>query len=110
MSTERLAFSPMEAAQMLGFSRLTIYRWKADRHQEGAGRQREMGLGSLLSVPASLAREWAQEARQALAGGLDPIEARRACGPVQRPTFGAAYLSTLNLNQSKSAFRIASRS
>lgn len=41
------------------------------------GRRREMGLGAALSVPLARARELADQARQAIASGVDPIEARR---------------------------------
>ncbi|ACL59955.1 tyrosine-type recombinase/integrase [Methylobacterium nodulans] len=43
-----------------------------------AGRRREMGLGPVLSVPLARARELAAEARAQVAGGVDPIDARRA--------------------------------
>ena len=39
-----------------------------------------MGLGSLRSVPLALARELAAQAREQLARGLDPIDARKAAG------------------------------
>lgn len=42
-----------------------------------AGRRREMGLGPVLSVPLARARDLAAEARALIAGGVDPIEARR---------------------------------
>lgn len=42
-----------------------------------AGRRREMGLGALNRVPLARARESAAEARILIAGGVDPIEARR---------------------------------
>ena len=41
------------------------------------GRRRELGLGSLLAVPLVRARELAAEARQQIAAGVDPIEARK---------------------------------
>jgi len=58
------------------------------------GRRREMGLGPLGSVSLARARELAAEARSLVAGGVDPIEARRtqpeAAKPVAPPmTFGA---------------------
>jgi hypothetical protein len=40
------------------------------------GRSREMGLGSFTSVSLSRARDLAAEARQTVARGIDPIEAR----------------------------------
>jgi integrase len=42
-----------------------------------AGRRREMGLGSLRDVPLTQARKVAANARQQLAGGLDPLTARQ---------------------------------
>ncbi|MGX7706371.1 tyrosine-type recombinase/integrase [Methylobacterium sp. Gmos1] len=45
------------------------------------GRRREMGLGAVLSVPLARARELAAEARAQVAGGVDPIDARRAPPP-----------------------------
>lgn len=42
------------------------------------GRRREMGLGSLLDVPLSKAREKANEARTGFLAGRDPIEERAA--------------------------------
>jgi integrase len=41
------------------------------------GRRREMGLGSLRDVPLTQARKVAANARQQLAGGLDPLAARQ---------------------------------
>lgn len=41
------------------------------------GKRREMGLGPLGSVPLGKAREMAAAARELIAGGVDPIEARR---------------------------------
>ncbi|MDF9863926.1 UNVERIFIED_ORG: hypothetical protein M2438_002694 [Methylobacterium sp. SuP10 SLI 274] len=41
------------------------------------GKRREMGLGPLGSVPLGKAREMAAAAREMIAGGVDPIEARR---------------------------------
>ena len=41
------------------------------------GRRREMGLGSLRDVPLTQARKVAANARQQLAGGLDPLMARQ---------------------------------
>jgi integrase len=46
--------------------------WKVD------GKRREMGLGSLHSVPLAHARELAEKARQDRAAGRDPIAARDA--------------------------------
>lgn len=62
-----------------------IYRWKR-RGELGAGRQREMGLGSFNSVSIEKARKKASAARDLLSDGIDPIAAKRADRPV--PTFG----------------------
>jgi integrase len=52
-------------------------------------RRREMGLGSALTVGLAQARELAEAARQQLAAGIDPLEARRAAKPRSNvPTFG----------------------
>lgn len=57
------------------------------------GRRREMGLGPLGSVSLAKAREMAAEAREQIAGGVDPIEARRTptAAPVAHEvvTFGS---------------------
>jgi len=75
-----------------GFNRRWIFRY-----QLPGGRQRDMGLGSVAELGANtsglnVARELAQNARQLLARGLDPIDekkkqiaARLAAVPV--PTF-----------------------
>ena len=55
-----------------------IFRYQ--RH----GRRREMGLGSLADVGLADARRKAQDARQALAEGVDPIQARQASRAAQR--------------------------
>ena len=47
-----------------------FYRWR--------GKRREMGLGPYPAVSLANAREKAEEARSAVAGGVDPIEARKA--------------------------------
>jgi hypothetical protein len=44
---------------------------------KASGRRREMGLGSLRDVPLTQARKVAANARQQLAGGLDPLTARQ---------------------------------
>lgn len=49
---------------------LFMFRW--------AGKLKEMGLGGLSSVPLAEAREKAAGARRVLAGGKNPIEARRS--------------------------------
>jgi Arm DNA-binding domain len=52
------------------------------------GRLREMGLGGLNSVPLAMAREVAADCRRTLAGGGDPIAARKGAS-ISTPTFGA---------------------
>ncbi len=47
-----------------------VFMWKRD------GRQREMGLGSVLGVSLAVAREKAAEARAELAAGRDPLGTR----------------------------------
>ena len=64
---------------------LFIYRW--------AGKQREMGLGSLIDVPLAKAREKAAAARSLLADGLDPLEIKAEKSRV--PTFGELADETL---------------
>src|SRR5262245_53195980 len=60
-----------------GFNRRWIFRY-----QLPGGRQRDMGLGSVADLGANtsglnVARELAQNARQQLARGLDPIDERK---------------------------------
>ena len=63
---------------------------RAGRHQglgfcyQRDGSSRSMGLGSLRSVPLALARELAAQAREQLARGRDPIDARKAAALEQR--------------------------
>ncbi|MGG2041161.1 tyrosine-type recombinase/integrase [Burkholderia gladioli] len=52
-------------------SRSWIYRFSL------AGRAREMGLGSLLSLPLAAARKAAADCRASVKQGIDPIEARQ---------------------------------
>lgn len=61
-----------------------MFIWKA------AGRRRETGLGSLVSVGLASARERAAEYRKLLASGTDPIDARKAAKQAQdgAKTFG----------------------
>ena len=49
------------------------------------GRQIELGLGGVQSVPLAMARQKAAECRQLIALGKDPREARRAARNI--PTF-----------------------
>lgn len=53
-------------------SKSWIFRFKV------AGRQREMGLGGLITVDLAKARVLARECRSLLLDGKDPIEARKA--------------------------------
>ena len=61
-----------------------------------AGRRHDMGLGSADLIPMDAAKEAAREARLVLAGGHDPIEARREARAAQlaaeakRKTFAVA--------------------
>jgi integrase len=48
------------------------------------GTARAMGLGSTRSVPLALARELAAQAREQLARGIDPLDARKAAALAQR--------------------------
>ena len=56
------------------------------------GLRREMGLGSVRSVPLALARELATQCREQLARNLDPIDARKAAAQEQRAARPAARL------------------
>ena len=74
-----------------------LFMWKR------AGKRREMGLGPAGKggVALAKARAKAQQARDDLDDGLDPIEARdsREASPVKVPTFGEAadaYLKSLS--------------
>lgn len=65
-----------------------LYRWN--------GKGREMGLGPLSSVSLKVARKTAAEAREMIATGIDPIEARRKARQTV-PTFGGfadSYIET----------------
>lgn len=63
-----------------------IFRWRRSG-EKGAGRLREMGLGSAIAVSLARAREKAAEARTMVADRVDPIAARLANSLV--PTFGS---------------------
>lgn len=85
-----------------------IYRWKTPG-APGAGRLREMGLGSLSKVDLAGAREMARSARLLLGRRIDPIEARKADRPA--PTFGEladefVTSRTRQLRNEKSAARV----
>ena len=55
-----------------------MYRWKPAQTATGAGRMREMGLGSFDAVPLVRAREKAAAQRALLDGRIDPIAAAQA--------------------------------
>ena len=59
------------------------------------GIARSMGLGSTRSVPLALARELAARAREQLARGIDPIDARKAAALAQQAA--RAKLTTFKL-------------
>lgn len=52
-------------------SKSWVFLWKRD------GKGREMGLGSYPAVSLAKAREFARQAREDVAAGLDPIDARK---------------------------------
>ncbi len=58
--------------RVTGKARSWVFRFTRE------GRKREMGLGSLGAVSLQTARQMAQECREQVAQGLDPIEARKA--------------------------------
>src|SRR4051795_8754435 len=62
---------------------LFLFRWN--------GKLKEMGLGGLSTTPLIQARERALDARRVLAGGRNPIDARRAADAARQSaaTFGA---------------------
>ena len=61
-----------------GGSKSSIFRFKRD------GLSRDMGLGSLIDVSLSEAREKALEGRKMLHDGNDPIMARRTARAIAR--------------------------
>jgi hypothetical protein len=63
-----------------------LFRWRPHRGVRGAGKERQMGLGSFLQVGLADARVAAEAARNLIGKGIDPIAARRASVPA--PTFG----------------------
>jgi integrase len=62
-----------------------LFRWKSPG-EAGAGKLREMGLGSAHTVSLARARELATKARKLLADGHNPLNARQE--RQQTPTFG----------------------
>jgi len=69
-----------------------LFRWN--------GKPTEMGLGSAQTVPLKQARELAQFARAILAGGTNPLEARKAEKP-KLQTFGECAKDYVELNKSE---------
>ena len=89
-----------------------IFRWKAAPEVPGAGRMREMGLGSFTAVPLARAREKAAVQRALLDDGKDPIAAAKPDSGV--PNFGdmadaviATRSSDLRNDKSKARWRRA---
>lgn len=68
---------------VLQVSRNGSRSWIA-RVTDHLGRRRDIGLGSVLDVTLSIARERVRLARSAVAQGYDPVEALR---PTPTPTF-----------------------
>jgi integrase len=68
---------------------------------ERAGRERMLGLGTLRDFSLKEARERARRARQLLADGVDPIDARRAQRTVPTLTFRQAVEAYNNLHEQK---------
>ena len=63
-------------------------RWVFIYRRQKDGKQSEMGLGGLISVPLGRARELAAEARALLASGSDPVQARKPVAAAVVPSFG----------------------
>jgi integrase len=68
---------------------------------ERAGRERMLGLGPLRDFSLKEARERARRARQLLADGVDPIDARRAQRIVPTLTFRQAVEAYAKLHEQK---------
>jgi integrase len=68
---------------------------------ERNGRERMMGLGTLRDFSLREARERARRARQQLADGLDPIDAKRAQRAVPSLTFREAAEAYAQLHEAK---------
>jgi hypothetical protein len=68
---------------------------------ERNGRERMLGLGPARTFSLKEARERARRARQLLADGVDPIEAKRAQRVVPTMTFAQAVLSYNKLHEAK---------
>jgi integrase len=68
---------------------------------ERTGRERMLGLGTLRDFSLKEARERARRARQLLADGVDPIEAKRAQRSVPNLTFRQAVEAYNRLHEQK---------
>src|SRR5262249_15626578 len=68
---------------------------------ERTGRERMLGLGPLRNFTLKEARERARRARQLLADGVDPIEARRSQRTVPTLTFSQAVVAYATLHGQK---------
>jgi hypothetical protein len=68
---------------------------------ERNGRERMLGLGPTHTFSLKEARERARRARQLLAGGVDPIEAKRAQRAVPTLTFAQATQTYAKLHEQK---------
>jgi integrase len=82
-----------------GGAKSWIFRFKL------RGRAREMGLGSLHSVPLAAAREAAAACRRQLAAGIDPIEARK----VERSAAALEAARAVTFRQAAEAYIAAHR-
>jgi integrase len=71
------------------------------------GRRREMGLGSLLDVPLSKAREKASEARTSFLAGKDPIEQRPAPAAPPPPPVAFGEFAGSMIDDIEAGFRNA---
>lgn len=74
-----------------------------------SGRRREMGLGSTLAVPLVKAREITSEARAKIAGGVDPLDERRAppapAAPVTFADLALTYMADREASWRNAAHR-----
>jgi integrase len=80
-------------------SRSWLFRYTVD------GRRREMGLGSLITISLSEAREAALRCRKLVLAGSDPIEQRR----VERATQMAASKRVVTFDEAAAAYIAAHR-
>jgi integrase len=80
-------------------SRSWLFRYTVD------GRRREMGLGSLITISLSEAREAALQCRKQVLAGIDPIEQRR----VERAAQVAASKRVITFDEAAAAYIAAHR-